>query len=301
VHTPLTGSTWDRSEESRKDEAWLSQQWRSDEARAIIVRDGALALTADGALDWRPASDWGGVPTQPWVLVGVDEDSVARFATSAIPEGRKTAHFSGFRELAGIIEVGRGSDLTNLAAALSIMNWHATHGFCANCGSASEQTDAGWLRRCPACGSEHYPRVDPAVIMIVTDGQERALLARQTRWPEKWFSTLAGFVEPGESVEAAVHREVGEEVSIGIDSVRYVASQPWPFPSSLMFGFHAITFEESEPTPDGVEIAEARWFSRDEIKAANEDGSVLLPPRLSISRMLIEHWYGEELPVTWPR
>jgi NAD+ diphosphatase len=159
--------------------------------------------------------------------------------------------------------------------------------------------DGGWVRWCPVDDRELYPRTDPAVIMAVVDDEDRLLLGHATHWPAKRFSTLAGFVEPGESLEEAVRREVMEEVRIPVAEVIYRGSQPWPFPASLMAGFRArVAGRGSAARPDGVEMAGAQWFSRVEILAAIEAGELMLPTRLSISRALIEDWYGGHLPDT---
>ena len=149
--------------------------------------------------------------------------------------------------------------------AVALENWQRLHRFCSRCGERTVIAAAGHIRRCPACGAEHYPRTDPAVIMLVTDDQDRALLGRQVHWPEGRFSTLAGFVEPGESIEQSVVREVAEEAGVTVGEVEYVASQPWPFPSSLMLGFMARA-TSSEIHVDGEEIHEARWFSREDLR-----------------------------------
>jgi len=147
---------------------------------------------------------------------------------------------------------------------------------------------------------QHFPRVDPAVIMLPIDSTDQALLGRQSRWPPGWFSTLAGFVEPGESLEAAVAREVAEEVGLTVVSSQYLSSQPWPFPSSMMLGFHAQVID-ADPIPDGEEIAEALWVTHEELAAKCEIGEIKLPGRLSISRWLIERWFGARLPGEWSR
>ena len=175
--------------------------------------------------------------------------------------------------------------------AVALANWHETHGHCPRCGTPTTPERGGHVRRCPADGSEHFPRTDPAVIMAVVGADDRILLGRGTGFRPRGFSTLAGFVEPGESLEAAVRREVGEESGVRVGEVRYAGSQPWPFPSSLMLGFYAEALSGAAE-PDGVEIAELRWFSRAELAAAVADGSVLLSPRVSIARRLIEGWYG---------
>jgi NAD+ diphosphatase len=199
--------------------------------------------------------------------------------------------------LAGLREVGvllDDRDAGLLTQALALANWHGTHTHCPRCGAPTRVTQAGYVRVCEADGSEHFPRTDPAVIMTVVDDDERLLLGRQAVWPAGRFSTLAGFVEPGEALEAAVRREVMEECGIVVDDVRYVASQPWPFPASLMCGFsaHAAT---TDVHVDGVEISEARWFTRASLRDALAAREVLAPNRLSIARFLIEDWYGGSL------
>ena len=183
--------------------------------------------------------------------------------------------------------------------AVALANWHATHTHCPRCGTPTVTVAAGHAQRCPADGSEHFPRVDPAVIMLVTDPDDRCLLARNRRWPERRVSILAGFVEPGESAEQAVAREVGEETGITVARVRYVGSQPWPMPQSLMLGFRASAAGDLEIQVDDEEIAEAHWFSRDELRSALASREILLPPPVSIAHRLIESWYGEELPGVW--
>ncbi len=175
--------------------------------------------------------------------------------------------------------------------ALALANWHATHRHCPRCGAETEPTQAGWVRRCPRDGSEHYPRTDPAVIMSVVDPDDRLLLGRGAHWPEGRFSVLAGFVEPGESFEAAVAREVAEEVGIRIDDARYLGNQPWPFPSSLMVGYAATT-SETDLRPDPAEIAEARWVTRGEYRDLLSSTTIRTPSGISIAKRLIEHWLG---------
>ena len=175
--------------------------------------------------------------------------------------------------------------------ALALANWHATHRHCPRCGAETEPTQAGWVRRCGRDGSEHYPRTDPAVIMSVIDPDDRLLLGRGAHWPEGRFSVLAGFVEPGESFEAAVAREVAEEVGIRIDDARYLGNQPWPFPSSLMVGYAATT-SETDLRLDPAEIAEARWVTREEYRDLLSSSTIRTPSGISIAKRLIEHWLG---------
>ena len=187
-----------------------------------------------------------------------------------------------------------------LACALALLNWHDGARFSAHDGSPTTSIRGGWARRNLLTGHEEFPRIDPAVICLVHDGGDRAVLARQTMWPPRLFSLLAGFVEAGESFESCVAREIAEEIGLDVREVRYLGSQPWPFPCSLMLGYHARATSTSIRV-DGEEIVEARWFSRAELVAACESGEVALPPAVSIARWLIEVWFGEPLPGDWIR
>lgn len=180
------------------------------------------------------------------------------------------------------------------ATAVALDNWHRTHPRCPRCGGPTEPADAGWLRRCTEDGSEHHPRTDPAVIMAVTDADDRLLLARGAGWPPGRMSVLAGFVEPGETLTAAVAREVREEVGLDVVDVAYQADQPWPFPASLMIGFTARA-TATDLDLDTAEIVEARWFTREELTDAYERGEVRRPVSVSISARLVEQWYGGTL------
>lgn len=180
------------------------------------------------------------------------------------------------------------------AEALALANWHRTHTHCPRCGATTVPREAGWVRQCEQDGSEHYPRTDMAVIMAVTDEDDRILLARGPQWHERSGSVLAGFVEPGESLEAAVAREVLEEVGVTVTDVRYRGSQPWPFPASLMVGFTARA-ASAQLRLDPVEIAAASWYTREEVAQRAASGQLRLSSRLSIARHLIEEWYGGPL------
>jgi NAD+ diphosphatase len=185
---------------------------------------------------------------------------------------------------------------------VALSNWHASHRHCPRCGSSTQVAGLGWWRICPQDGSEHYPRTDPAVIALLRDDEDNVLLGRQTVWTSGAFSTLAGFVEPGESAEAAVRREISEEVGLTPERSTYLGSQPWPFPASLMLGFHArISGVRPTPHVDGLEIAEARWLDRDELAAAARAREVRLPGRLSIAHHLISRWFGADMPEEWCR
>ena len=201
--------------------------------------------------------------------------------------------------------IGRSPEDEALAvAAQAATAWHLDHPRCPRCGEITEIERSGWVRVCPNDSSLHFPRTDPAIIVSVTDGepgsdQERLLLGRAAAWPEGRFSTLAGFVEPGESIDLAVRREIQEESGAIVGDVRILGSQPWPFPRSLMIGCTA-RLQGGAVAPDGVEIAELRWVTREQLRRTSEAGELRLPGRISIARSLIEHWYGGALTgVEW--
>ncbi|MER7654335.1 NAD(+) diphosphatase [Streptomyces albidoflavus] len=296
---PLTApSGIDRAAHHRLDEAWLAAAWSHPTTRVFVVSGGQALIdeTEDGTTELVMTPTFEAPLTRSHrYFLGCDEDGVSYFALQkdSLP-GRfdQSARAAGLRE-AGLLLSPRDAGL--LVHAVALENWQRLHRFCSRCGERTVIAAAGHIRRCPACGAEHYPRTDPAVIMLVTDDQDRALLGRQVHWPEGRFSTLAGFVEPGEAIEESVRREVFEEAGVTVGEVTYVASQPWPFPSSLMLGF---TAKATSPhiTVDGEEIEEARWFSRDELRTAFETGEVRPPYGISIAARLIELWYGEPLP-----
>ncbi len=180
--------------------------------------------------------------------------------------------------------------------ALGLANWHLSHTHCPRCGAPTTVESAGWSRLCPVDGSQVFPRTDPAVIVLITDADDRILLGSNALWEGNRYSLLAGFVEPGESLEAAVIREMFEESGLRVTDPVYLGSQPWPFPASIMFGFTARLADDQAPTglrPDGQEILDLRWFSRDELRASGE--SIILPGRSSIARAIIEEWLGEPI------
>ena len=204
---------------------------------------------------------------------------------------------SGLRRVGALLS-DRDSGLLTHAVALE--HWHKTNRHCPRCGAVTRVTSAGHVRVCPEDQSQHFPRVDPAVIMLVTDGADRILLARGPQWPEDRRSILAGFVEPGESLEQAVAREVKEEVGIPVRDIRYLGSQPWPLPQSLMLGFTAKADGDVPLSPDREEILDAAWYTRDELRTAIEAREIVAPGPLSIAAQLIMRWYGGDLPVMPP-
>jgi len=203
--------------------------------------------------------------------------------------GRPVDSWSGLREVGAALD---DLDAGLLVQAIAILEWHDRHRFSPVTGAATTIERAGWVQRDPTTGMEFFPRTDPAVIMLVHDGGDRVVLGRQAVWPPGRFSILAGFVEPGESAEAAVAREVAEEVGLRVTDVRYVASQPWPFPQSLMLGFVARADDPGELVLDPDEIEEARWFTREELRRGA--GPRALPPPVSIARHLLDRWVAGE-------
>lgn len=297
----------DRAAVRRTDPQWQADRRRHATSVVMRVSEGATATRRhdDRTVEIELTASADVSDETPLTFLGVDADGAAYFAEHlAARTELDPADGVSWSDLRAIGSALGARDAGLMVTAVAIDNWLRTHTHCPRCGALTEFSAAGWSRRCPVDGSEHFPRTDPAVIMLVRDRDDRALLGRQAAWAPGWFSTLAGFVESGESAEAAVRREIHEESGIviadGPDDIRYFGSQPWPFPCSLMLGFHAWT-DDPAIEVDGVEIAEARWFSRDELVAACDSGEIRLPPPVSIARRLVERWYGAELPGEWSR
>lgn len=253
----------------------------------IAGRAEVVELDRDLALLLRPPGEQDA--SRLAVFLGQGGDGKAYVGVVGDPPGpSETSQWRTLRAV-GVLLSGRDAGL--FATMQGLANWHASHTHCPLCGATTEPDQSGWIRRCTQDGSEHYPRTDPAVIMAVTDDADRLLLARSPHWPEGRLSVLAGFVEPGESLEAAVAREVLEEVGVVVEQVRYLGNQPWPFPSSLMVGF---TSRAVDPTLhlDMQEIVEAVWVSRAELRELVRAGRFGISPTVSIARRIIEHWYG---------
>ena len=195
------------------------------------------------------------------------------------------------RELAATLDSSQDNQLSEVAVtALALANWHESHSKCSRCGAPTEVIDNGWVRKCPIDGSQHFPRTDPAIIVAVQDRNGRICLGHQAAWTENRYSNFAGFVEPGESLEAAVVREVAEESNLQVSEIRYLSSQPWPFPNSIMLAFEAFTDQPESAKPDGIEIEDLRWFTRTELQNAIADGSIKIPPLTSVSGKMIDGW-----------
>ena len=277
----FSGPGLDRADALRAQRDRIAELAARPDALQLQWADGMPLQDADGQLVWDAVGE-------PALFLGLDGDS-PRF--SALPERAPSG--VNFALLAQLDP----QQAPLFACALSLANWHGRHRFCSNCGHESEIVRGGWSRRCSDCGAEHFPRSDPVVIMLAEhDGN--LLLGRQPHYPPGRFSALAGFVEPGETIEAAVAREIKEEAGIDVADVRYMASQPWPFPSSLMIGCHARALS-TELTIDFTELEDARWFTRSEVAAAlagSEDAPFQAPSRWAIARTLLEDWLGADAP-----
>jgi NAD+ diphosphatase len=286
----LSRHAHDRFGSQRVDEEWLERQWASGEARVTLLHGGRVAINEHGDPLYVATADTG--PGER-ILLGV-EAGTTYFAV--LLEDEPGQRMAGLREIA----TGLGDrDAGLVVHAFGMANWRHTHRFCPRCGGTLHPANGGHVLRCDRCGRDSFPRTDPAVIMLVTDDADRCLLGHAARSPRsRGFSTLAGFVEPGESLEHAVIREVAEEVGIRVDRVRYFGSQPWPLPASLMVGFYAHAVD-TDIAIDAEEITAARWFTHAELLDATESGAVLLPGHISIARRLIEQWYGGPLRGTW--
>jgi NAD+ diphosphatase len=255
----------------------------------------------DGQVDWVSPAD---APDGTRVLLG-ERDGVVHFAQLVHPD-RAPGEREDWVPLRGLLPLlagGASRETPFLFHAVGLAEWHLATRFCPRCGAGVESRAAGHELACTGCGRSQFPRTDPAVIMAVTHGvpgsaEEEILLGRQHAWPEGRWSTLAGFCEPGETLEDAVRREVAEEVGVPVGEVAYFGNQPWPLPASLMIGFLARA-EGHEIDVDGAEIEEARWFTREQLGADCEAGRVLVPQGVSISSSLLEHWYGGPLPGGW--
>ncbi|MCW2776574.1 MAG: diphosphatase [Frankiales bacterium] len=284
----LSRSTVDRDGATRTDDAALDQAWR--QARVLVVDDGVVRLQGPELRFVGPDQ----APDGDRLYLGRDDDGPVFAVAGPLPPG--PGRTAGLRDVGARLP---DRDAGLLAHAVGLANWHAAHPSCSRCGEPTTSVKGGSERVC-ANEHTHHPRTDPAIIVLVTDGADRCVLGRQSVWPERRFSTLAGFVEPGESLEQAVVREVGEESGVACREVVYRGSQPWPFPASLMLGFWAITDPDAVPECRDGELAEVAWFTREQVRAAGgwADDAVpglLLPPPVSIAHRLITDWASSEV------
>ena len=299
----LARNSLDRADQVRHQPGTLRELWADPSSRVLLLSGdyAQVAEAADGAkiLILKPVSETEQAACERAMFLGLDADRTAIFAVDSDPPLR----IDGGRTLRDVGASLSDRDAEVFTTAMGLSHWHRRHPRCPLCGVPTAMDRGGWIRRCPVDDSEHFPRTDPAAIMLVIDTDDRALLGRRANWPPGWFSTLAGFLEPGESIEAAVVREVSEEagVAVELETMQFLGSQPWPFPASIMLGFHAFAAGGQEPVADGEEMAEVAWFSREQLRDACAAGEVRIPPAISVARHLIERWYGAELPGDWSR
>ncbi len=282
---PQRPSMIDRAGELRSNPAHIDELWQR--ASIIEVGKGRIRSASDGPIFLSAEQVLGGER----YFLGIDrETETPYFAWASGAVDSEVKDYLTLRELAGGLSP---LHLEISMHAIALSNWHDAHPHCSRCGAPTRIDLAGAARRCDVDESQHHPRTDPAVIVLVKDRDDRILLGHQPVWPDGRFSTFAGFLEPGETFEQCVAREVFEEAGVRLSEVSYLGSQPWPFTASVMIAFSAVTDSPGDARPDGEEITEVKWFSRSELKAAAEDGSLLLPPTVSVARRMIEGWLGE--------
>ncbi len=286
--------TVDRAGGERDDETLLERVLSEPSTLVLAIRRDAAPLR-DGHLVLGSQARIGREHVQEWAFLGRTPDHTAvvlAALTAGAPDDLvPDAEWAPLRAAGGDLPDGEAELLTT---AVALAGWLRDAAFCPACGSATELRHAGWSRHCPVCGREHFPRTDPAVIVLVTSatGDDRILLGANAAWGGDRYSCFAGFAEAGESLEDAVTREVGEEAGVRLRDIAYRGSQAWPYPRSLMLGFRAVVVDDAEAEADGEEIVEVRWFDREEIGAAlRGEGSAMLPGPASIARRLIDDWY----------
>jgi len=295
----FAGNPLDRASERRRDSAWVASLL-DDPAARVLPLSGLRPLIQDSEafeLDWQPVARWRDAIEHGATLVFLGlAEARPFFAIDAGPAAAEPGSNREPLDARSLAPLLPGGEAAILAEARSLIDWHARHSFCAQCGAPTRVEAAGWVRRCPECKASHYPRSDPVAIMLAVRG-DYGLLGRGRRRPGARFSCLAGFMEPGETLEEAVRREVHEESGIRVGRVKYLACQPWPFPSSLMMGFLCEALSE-EITVDPEELAEARWFHREEIRAMvaraasgpDDPTQVSVPGPVAIAHHICRRW-----------
>jgi NAD+ diphosphatase len=287
---PLARQAIDRDYLARARPELFDELWSDPTTRILPMFDGAVLLEGSSLMLFAVES----VPSASY-RVYLGRDSIGPIVLAVLSDNPAKQLEPNSERWQKLRKTGAGlsdRDAGLFTQALAISNWHSSHQHCPRCGTPTLVESGGWVRRCFKDDSEHYPRTDPAVIVAIVDERDRILLGSQGSWEENRWSILAGFVEPGESLEAAVIREMFEESGVEVEEPHYLGSQSWPFPYSLMAGFAART-KSTELRPDGEEIEKLRWFSREELAA--EAPNLLLPNRISISRSIIELWFGSEI------
>ena len=287
---PLAVAEVDRAAHLRSDEAYLKSAWAS--ASVLLFMDEKF-VASNNQISIVSGSGLGEYQSQTDYFLGVkDKDNF--FVRHLESDENTNLELKTLREIGAFLSP---RDIGLAVHAQGLANWHKKHPRCSQCGAATTVVLGGSVRRCLIDESEHYPRTDGAIIVLIKDDQDRVLLGRQKVWPKNRFSTFAGFVEPGESFEHCVVREVREEAGVELSQINYLGSQPWPFPASLMIAFEAVTNTPEIARADGDEIEEIRWFSRADMKAAILDKSLILPLEISVARQMIKAWYGKDAEV----
>ena len=271
----------DRASELRTDPAMLAELHK----RAKVLSVGGGKVSADLA---NAKLLYPNVQSDENYFLGIDRATDTPYFAAHVAESEELLSLREIGAVLSPLEIG----LALHAVALS--NWHASHPMCSKCGAGTTSSLGGAVRVCDQCEAQHHPRTDSAVIVLVRDVDDRILLGRQAVWPVGRFSTFAGFLEPGETFEQCVSREVFEESGVSVSKINYLGSQPWPFPASIMIAFEAVIDDPAAARPDGEEIVEVRWYSRAQLRTAMEDGSLLLPPIISVARKMIERWFGAD-------
>jgi NAD+ diphosphatase len=298
-HVALAADPHDRVGERRADDAWLEAAWADPESRVLVVV-GTRVRPVGEALHWVSPAD--APPGGTRVLLG-RRDGRVWFALVLDPGDAEGDEWVGLRGLLPHLAGDAVVQAPLVFHAIGLAEWLFATRHCPRCGGRLEVRLAGHELACVVCHRRQFPRTDPAVIMAITRGEpgspdEGLLLGRQDAWPAGRYSTLAGFLEPGETLEDAVRREVAEETGVVVDEVTYFGNQPWPLPASLMLGFLGRASSDAIEV-DGREIQDARWFTREQMAAEAGAGTLVLPGGVSISRSLVEHWYGGPLPGSW--
>jgi NAD+ diphosphatase len=282
---PLAVAEIDRSAHLRSDEAYLQSSWPN----ALVLQFNSEKFASQSnQLTFVKGASLGEYDSQIDYFLGVKDGE--NFFLRHLSDETLTSEFKSLRAIGSFLSP---RDIGLAVHAQGLANWHSKHPRCSLCGGPTVVVLAGAVRRCPTDQSEHYPRTDSAIIVLIKNDKDQILLGRQKVWPKYRFSTFAGFVEPGESFEHCVIREVREEAGVELIKINYLGSQPWPFPASLMIAFEAITNTPELARPDGDEIEEIRWFSREEMKSAILDKSLILPFEISVARQMINAWYGD--------
>jgi NAD+ diphosphatase len=303
-HLALTADPHDRVGEHRADDAWLERAWSDPTSRVLVVA-GSRVRPLDGTVPWVASTEAPAGGTR--VLLGERDDRVwfalVVDAGQVDEGGAEGEEWVGIRDLLPHLAGAAVEQAPLVFHAIGLAEWHAATRFCPRCGGPLEPRLAGHELECVDCHRRQFPRTDPAVIMAITHGEpgdedEVLLLGRQDSWPVGRYSTLAGFLEPGETLEDAVRREVLEETGVVVGEVAYFGNQPWPLPASLMLGFRGRA-RSREIRVDGTEIQDARWFTREDMRREAAEGTLVLPGGVSISRSLVEDWYGGPLPGSW--